>query len=598
MTEAKQGVGEEAPGTSAPITSAPITSAPVNGDNRLSESFWATGDREFDDFAGQDQRLGGEVDPGLVSLTQIQAAIRRKFRMWFSLALVGFIAGVGLYVERPAGSSATTSLLLSPPPNAAQGWIADDQALAQSNTVAGMALRILGLGRESAAVFAKAYTVVPLTDRVLQITLKGAPSAAAAVRDANAIDAAFLNFQARLLTDQQKLLDAAFEQQVSAAGQKLAQLDTQIAGLAPSSPARKTLEAQRAREAASLISLKQTVTTDEAAIAAATTTAIKDSGVLDPAAVVLVHSKRRLAEYVGGGLIAGLVLGLGTVVVAAIVSNRLRRRDEVARALGAPVRLSIGKVRPEGRALLRRGLAAARDANLSRVIAHLGGAVTPSPGGFATLAVVPVDDAPPGSSEVAAVCLASLAALSAQQGMAVVLADLYRGAPAARILGVSDPGVAEVTVDGSRLVVIVPEVEDAMPTGPLRRPAYGSAAEQAKAACASANLVLTLAGLDPGFGGDYLAGWTTSVVALFSAGRSSAERVQAVGEMVRLAGITQLSAVLVGADKTDESIGLTVAPVVGSARPAAARLTTAEADLGHHRDLAGERSSSAPFSYE
>lgn len=584
MSDVSQGAGEEVP----------AKRVPMNGDDRLPDSFWAAGTREFDDLADPGESFTAEAYPGLVSLSHIQAAVRRKFRICFALALIGLIAGVGLYKERKAGDSATTSLLLSPPPNAQQGWIADDQALAQSNTVAGMALRILGLGRESAASFATAYTALPLTDRVLTITLKGAPSSADALRDANAVDTAFLEFQARLLTGQEKLLDAAFEQQISAAGRQLAGIDKQIAALPPSSPARTTLRAQRARASAELATLKTTITTDEAATAAATTSAIKNSGVLDPAALVLVHSKRRIAEYVGGGLIGGLVLGLGTVVIGAILSTRLRRRDEVARALGAPVKLSIGKVRPEGRALLRRGLAAAQDTNLTPVVVHLGGLVTPSPGGFATLAVVPVDEAPVGSFEVAAVCLASLAARSAQQGMAVVLADLYRGAPAARILGVSDPGITEVTVEGSRLVVIVPDQPDATSAGPLQHPAYASAAEQTKTACASANLVLTLGGLDPAFGGDYLAGWTTSVVAIFTAGRSSAMRIQAVGEMVRLAGITQLSAVLVGADKTDESIGLAVAPALGSA-PGSARLaaqpTTPEVSVGRHRDMAGERSS-------
>ena len=67
---------------------------------------------------------------------------------------------------------------------------------------------------------------------------------------------------------------------------------------------------------------------------------------------------------------------------------------------------------------------------------------------------------------------------------------------------------------------------------------------------------LTLAALDPALGGDFLAEWATSVVAFVTAGQSSAERVHAVGEMIRLAGIQQVSAVLVGADKSDESLGL------------------------------------------
>ena len=38
----------------------------------------------------------------------------------------------------------------------------------------------------------------------------------------------------------------------------------------------------------------------------------------------------------------GLVLGMGIVVIQALVSDRLRRRDDIAQALGAPVKLSVG----------------------------------------------------------------------------------------------------------------------------------------------------------------------------------------------------------------------------------------------------------------
>lgn len=545
MSEASQSVGEELP----------TNKSPMNGDNPLPDSFWATDNREFDDLAVRDEGFSGDGYPELVSLTSIRAAMRRKFRTWFTLAVVGFVLGIGLYAERPAGYSATATLLLSQPPNAQQGWIADDQALAQSRTVAGMALRRLGLKSESAALFANAYTVVPLTDRVLTITLKAVPTQADALRNTNAVTAAFLAFRASLLTKQENLDNAALGQEVNAASQQLAGIDRQLAALAPSSPGRKTLEAQRARALVALTQFKQAVTTIEANTQTATSTAITLSRVLDPAALVKASVKRRLALYGGAGLMAGLVLGLGTVVITAVVSTRLRRRDEVARALGAPVRLSIGKVRSDGRALLRRGLAAARDTSLSRVVVHLGGAVAPAPGGFASLAVVPVEAPLAGSVEATAVCVASLATMTAQQGLRVVLADLYSGAPAAGVLGVRDPGISEVTVEGVPLVVVIPDPEDVMLAGPMEPASHGGAAERAKAACASANVVLTLAELDPALGGDYLAGWTRSVVAVVTAGRSSAERIQAVGEMVRLAGITKFSAVLLGADKTDESFG-------------------------------------------
>jgi hypothetical protein len=45
-------------------------------------------------------------------------------------------------------------------------------------------------------------------------------------------------------------------------------------------------------------------------------------------------------------------------------------------------------------------------------------------------------------------------------------------------------------------------------------------------------------------------------VVTVTAGQSSAARINAVGEMVRLAGLPLISGVLIGADKTDESLGV------------------------------------------
>lgn len=65
-------------------------------------------------------------------------------------------------------------------------------------------------------------------------------------------------------------------------------------------------------------------------------------------------------------------------------------------------------------------------------------------------------------------------------------------------------------------------------------------------------------------GGDHLSTWATDVVVMVTAGGPSWARVQAVGEMVRLAHIPRLSAVLVGADEADESLGLPHAAQVES----------------------------------
>lgn len=544
-------------------------SGALNGRGRSAGRLWIPDGGPYEEFAAADERFGGEAYPGLVSLGFIHGAIRRTAWMWCTLAIVGLLAGTAVFVLRPAGYLAETNLLLAEPPGATAGWINDDQAIAQSRTVAGIAVRSLGL-HESAASFAQAYTVVAPTDRVLQIMVK-APSQHDALREANALATAFLTFQERLLNSQEQLVDMALQQEVAAARHQLAQINAHIVELQaqPVSPHQQqqlqALQAQSRQGASALVQLRQTVDDSRASAKTDTATAINDSRVLDRAALVKQSVKRRLALYAGGGLLAGLALGLGIAILTAIVSNRLRRRDDVARALGAPVRLSIRKGSIKPRRLRRQGLASAQGAGLSRIVVHLGTVAAPARAGFASLAVVPADDA---AVEVAALSLTSLALSSAKQGLRVLLVDLYSGAPGARLLGVTEAGIGEVRVGNVPLVVAVPDREDVQPPGPLLAGRYDPGGDdRMAAACASAEIVLTLAQLDPALGGDYLAEWASSVVVVVTAGRSTAERIHAVGEMIRLAGIPQASAVLVGSDKRDESLGVVGSQGVGQRAP-------------------------------
>jgi hypothetical protein len=115
---------------------------------------------------------------------------------------------------------------------------------------------------------------------------------------------------------------------------------------------------------------------------------------------------------------------------------------------------------------------------------------------------------------------------------------------------------------------VIPEAEDVAPAGPVPSGASPAVPAQANAAlvaaCSAADLLLTLATLDPAFGGDYLGTWATDAVAVVTAGESSVEKVYSVREMLRLAGTRLDSAVLLGADTSDESLGA-VDPVEQSA---------------------------------
>lgn len=191
-----------------------------------------------------------------------------------------------------------------------------------------------------------------------------------------------------------------------------------------------------------------------------------------------------------------------------------------------------------------------RSPGVRRITAYLRTVLWPGPHGPASLAVVPVDDV-----RIPALCLTSLAVSCAQQGKRVVVVDLCPGAPAARLLGVKRAGVEKLSVHGADLMVAVPDPDNDRPTGPLA--STDRQGEHIGAFGLSADVLLTLAALDPAVGAEHLPEWASAVVAVVTAGRSSAARVHAVGEMLRLAGISRFSAVVVGADKADESLGVT-----------------------------------------
>jgi capsular polysaccharide biosynthesis protein len=517
-----------------------------------------------DDITSIDDYPAGDLAGGLTSLGFITAALRRRARFWCAAALLGLLVGCGYYVLSPPTYRASASVLLTLGPYESTTTAEDNfAAMAESRAVAGLALQKLGL-QESAGSFLGSYSVKPITERVMTITVS-APSSDQAVLRANAVATAFLQFRAAQMQTQQNLVLASLGQQVSQAQQHLNSINAQISRLVArrTSRARRSqlnsLVAQRTAQTDLVYNLGQAVIGGQEATRPATAAAVRGSVILD-AATPLPHSQlKSLLLEAAIGLVVGLALGIGIVVIQALASERLRRRDDIARALDAPVRLSVGSVRLNRWPPSLPRQSAARDADVRRIAAHLGRAAPEKSQGVAALAVVPIDD-----PQVPALSLATLAMSWAGQGQRVVVADLCRGAPAARLLSAGDPGVRTVRVRDTSLVVAVPEHDDLPPAGPLDR---GSAqarrspfTEAVAEACASADLMLTLVTLDPSLGGEHLATWATDAVAVVTAGRSSWTKIHGVGEMVRLSGTRLVSAVLVGADRTDESLGVMRVP--------------------------------------
>jgi capsular polysaccharide biosynthesis protein len=519
-------------------------------DDEIPAHLWGPGGLTADEDPS-----GSDVTGGLVNLAFIREALRRAAWLWCVTALLGLVIGAGLYLRYPPAYHAQTSVLLVDAANQDPAvQVLTDQSLAESQPVAARVVQELGL-QQSVASLQAAYSVTPITNTVLQFNV-GAPSSAAATQRASALATSYLDYRAKYAQTQEQQLTAQLDQQYNTAEQRLAVIDAEIGQLPTTqlTPAQKIQLDNLQTQLGDQKQIMQYATGTVASTKASTSAMVSGSYVLDPPTVVTHSRVKGAALYVAGGLFVGLVVGMAIVIVSALLSSRLRRRDDVAATLGAPVRLSVGSLRMPRLPMPSRQRAK-RDRDMRRVIAYLHGAVSGSSRGPASLAVVAVDDA-----ETVASAVASLARSGAREGRRVFVADLSDGVPLARLLGVGDPGVHEVSHDGARLLVAVPERDDVAPVGPVRdggSPAVWAPPNEAVVtAYSTADLLLTLVTLDPAVGGDHLATWASEAIVVVTAGGSSAEKVHSVGEMIRLAGTRLDSAILIGADRSDASLGV------------------------------------------
>lgn len=529
---------------------------------------WQASTSWFDDrdVADGPDDLGAD----LVNVGFISAALRRGKRWWAGLAVLGLLLGVAVWAAAPATPQASTTLLLDVGPEGQPGTaILNDQVMAQSRGVTKAALRLLGL-RQSVDSLHAAYAATVVTDRVLVITA-GAPTSSEAVSRANAVASAFLAFRKDQLQQQQALQFVALDNVVARSERDLAAINARISRVTkePASASQRaelaSLGPTRDRAERALSVLKSQVDAAKAADEETTAAMVGKSVVLDRASPVPESRLKPLVLFCGAGLITGLFVGAGFVILRALVSDRLRRRDDIALALGAPVRLSIRAEPLSWWRRGRRGLAAARSRDVQRIVEFLHGTL-PTGSRRAALAVVPVDD-----TGVAAMSVVSLAATLAQQDARVTVADLCSGAPAGRLLGIKNPGVHSAEVDGTQISLVIPGPEEIAPVGPFSlsaAPAQTESPGQLAQACASADVLLTLTTLDPSLASDHLRTWAQDAVVVVTAGRSSWTKIHAVGELVRLAGTRLVFAVLVGADKWDESLGVTASRADRDAAPA------------------------------
>ncbi len=492
------------------------------------------------------------VAGGFVSIRLIVRELRRRRRLWLVTAAVGLAIGLALPIVLPLKYSATTILYLSHNPAADPAdAMANDVVLAQTEGVAAQAVRRLHL-HETATQFLAKYNGTSLSDELLQITAT-APSSSQAVQNANAVAAAFLEVRTRQFEQQSAAVESSLYALTAPLQKQIAILKNEIGTTKASGGNSSALTTLLDSDVSQLATISQALQQNAAALA----TVVAGSTVLQPAETSTRSHLKTLVKDGVVGLLAGLILGLGVVAISAVTADRLRRRDEFAAALGAPVEMSVRQFdNPRCLRLYR----------LRRKLRHPDGVVRfstrylreklPVGHGRAILGVVEID-----SVEPAAVFVAHLATRLAQEGKQVGITDLSKGAQLARLLRARDRGASAVKITGvaSPISVFVPP--DEFPSGPEEvesskdLPFDSLFGEATNKMPASAEVVLVLATLDPALGAAQLATWADEVVVVVTTGRSNALKLHTNAEMIRAAGCRLDSALLVGTDSDDDSLG-------------------------------------------
>jgi capsular polysaccharide biosynthesis protein len=479
----------------------------------------------------------------LVNLWFVKDALRRRRWLWISLAIIGLLCGAGYHKVVPLKYAASSTLYVADPPAASEATVSgNDLALLQTSAVGERAIELLGEPQLNPMELLGKAPGVSVSANVITITIDG-PSPSEAIRRVNAVASGFLSFRAQQYNAQIAAVDNGLSKQISGLDSQVSGLTNEINGSGPI-PLGKTLTdlvSDRAQDTTNIISLQQTLQQNQLGALSV----VKGSRVITPGATSHSSKIKVFAFDGASGLVAGLGLGLGLVLVEAFTTDRLRRREDIAAVLGAPVDLSVGRVRlPTGRtrpALLR--LAKRPTPPIQAVVRYLRN-LLPTVGSGQTLLLIAADN-----ENVPAVIATALARRLISEGKTVVLADLTGHRVLARMFGVNSEGRHEVRIgDQEGAVLLVPpsasRLEDEAPTDPTAMQ------------WSNADILLALATVDPAVGAWHLLRWASRAVVLVTAGHSTARQLNGTGELLRAASVRVTSSVLIGADLHDDSVGL------------------------------------------
>ncbi|MFJ1996552.1 Wzz/FepE/Etk N-terminal domain-containing protein [Streptomyces asiaticus] len=307
----------------------------------------------------------------LFDLHALVVAVRRRRRLWCSMALLGLLAGVAMAVLLPPPPTAVTKVLVAhqeDQPNDTGTLIRTDVALLGTTRIADKALKSLN-SPEKPEDFLGDYRGTGLTNNLLQIDVTG-DSDAEAVARAKALADAFVADHVRRMRETAKAESKALLDQRDRVRDELAEVNKAIGGRSPdsdpeASASTESLFARRAELNSRIADFDQRA----AEARTGTPRIIAGTQIVDAPRAVRHSLPRTAATNAAIGLVLGLVLGLAVAAVGTVVADRPVLRREIAANLGASVIAELPH--RSGRPWRRRRIRTARTrltASLARTV--------------------------------------------------------------------------------------------------------------------------------------------------------------------------------------------------------------------------------------
>jgi capsular polysaccharide biosynthesis protein len=484
---------------------------------------------------------GAVVGP-TIGLRALMATLGRKRRIWRRAGLVGLIVGASLHFVIPPKFTAETDLYLTVPAGAnPMSVTANNVSLLKTPTVAQKAIADGHLHTTPHALLSQ-YSGLSVSDNIMSIKFSGSTKAEA-VAGAKAVAKAFLAVQASELGLQTNALVRGLHSQIASLNTEIDTLNSQISNLPDTTPGTQSsnrltdLVNRRSQDESQLFTLQSQV--QQALLNEHSTD--HSNTVLDPAAVAPVSTKKVVVTDALSGLVAGLAIGITAVIFGALLSERTLDRSTVAATLGAPVELSLERYRSPHLARRRRLSRRLRTPSTSlrmverRLRSHLESAPA------SALAVVSV-----GTPEPAALAVAALAFALSSEGHRVIVVDASDDRPLTSILGLSPrPDSTEIfelpAGEGPPVrVLVAPQDPLAMTQKPPE----------------DADALLVLLTLDAAYGLEQVTPWATDAVMIMSPRGVTLTRMDVTREMLREAGVSLRSVILLDRDPQDDTSGV------------------------------------------